>query len=131
MLKQGYDQATLAVEPYKQLEVTNKNKVPLQFFSHLKQIDALLSGERNRAIIEQQHKLLSSFEPISYKRSEAILAYLKGDNERAKQKLQEVARECKKSMEAYGFFQAELQLTLFLSELLFSEKEQIQLSGVQ
>lgn len=61
---------------------------------------------------------MSKLEPFSYKRSEAILAYLQGDLEQANQLLEEVMDKCTKSLKQYGLFEAERQLTQVVKEQL-------------
>ncbi|MFD3450361.1 hypothetical protein ACFDTO_37930 [Microbacteriaceae bacterium 4G12] len=118
-MKQGYDKASAVIEPYKQLPVTNKTKVRLQFITHIKQIDVVKQGQFDARLIKKYHQLLSAFEPISYKRSEALVAYANGDMKEAKCKLHEVLAQCEKEKALYGFFYAEQQLTTFLYEMLF------------
>ncbi len=114
LLKDGYDCASALIEPYKQIPVTKKNKLSLQFISHIRQLDSIFSGNKNLEEMKKLHEYLSPLEPVSYKRSEAILAKLKGDEQQAHQKIAEVLKETKKRKKIYGFFYAEEQLTELL-----------------
>lgn len=96
LLKDGYDCASALIEPYKQIPVTKKNKLSLQFISHIRQLDSIFSGNKNLEEMKKLHEYLSPLEPVSYKRSEAILAKLKGDEQQAHQKIAEVLKETKK-----------------------------------
>lgn len=114
LIKEDYEKASKLLEPFKQLPVTKNNKFSLQFINHIQQIDLIVNGTDDGGKIKEYHQLMSPMEPISYKRSEAILAKLKGDNEQAILKLSEVMEEIQKGKKIFGFFYAEEQLTNFL-----------------
>ncbi|WP_421663994.1 site-2 protease family protein [Lysinibacillus telephonicus] len=114
LVKESYEKASELIEPYKQLPVTKKNKFSLQFINHIQQIDLIVKGTNNGEKLKEYHQLMNPMEPISFKRSEAILAKLKGDNEKATLKLSEVMKEIHKSKKLFGFFYAEEKLTNFL-----------------
>ena len=54
---------------------------------------------------------MSTIDKVSYKRSEAILAYLNRDAEKAYSLLDEVEMTCRQGSTQYGYFHAELKLT--------------------
>lgn len=111
LITESYEQASARLEPFKQLSVTKQNKLSLQFISHIKQIDLIVIGDYDEDTINALHQLMNPIEPVSYKRSEAILATLKGDYQQATLKLSEVRKEIDKGKKHFGFFHAEEQLT--------------------
>lgn len=111
LLKEGYENASAIIEPYKQLPVTKQSKFALQFITHIRQIDLVLRGEADEASIDALHQLFSPIEPLSYKRSEAILAKVKGNEQLGARKLSEVLNEINKGKKQFGFYYAEEQLT--------------------
>ncbi|WP_054860451.1 hypothetical protein [Gracilibacillus sp. JCM 18860] len=69
---------------------------------------------------------MNSFEPISYKRSEAIRAKLNGgDNEQVRIQLSEVMKEIEKGKGQFGFYYAEEQLSIVLTSAMQPELEQM------
>lgn len=114
----SFEEASSAVTGFKQLPLSKKTKMNLQFITHIRQIDVLLSEQPDGQLIQNLHKHLSKIEPISYKRSEAILAYCRGDVERAKHLLDEVMRKCVEGTAQYGFFEAEYQVTQLVKHRL-------------
>ncbi|KGR74280.1 hypothetical protein [Ureibacillus sinduriensis] len=90
----------------------------MQFISHIRQIDYIVSGDFEEATIQELHQCLLPIDPISFKRSEAILAKLKGDTEGASRKLSEVLKEIEKNKELFGFYEAEECLTSILKDAL-------------
>lgn len=114
LITEGYEKASAWLEPLKQVPVTKQNKSSLQFINHMKQIDSIVKGNYDAVTINTLHQLLSPMEPVSYKRSEAILAKLKGDDQQAALKLAEVTKEIDKGKKHFGFFYAEEQLTTIL-----------------
>jgi len=111
LIKDGYENASALLEPFKQLSVTKQNKLALQFINHIKQIDLILGGQRDVVKIKTLHQLLSPIEPISYKRSQVILEKLNGDDQQAIHKLSELLQEIEKGKKLFGFFYAEERLT--------------------
>ena len=69
-------------------------------------------------LITSLHKQLSKVEPISYKRSEAMLAALQGNEKLAEKRLQEAMKQCEQGIQQYGFLEAEKQLTAFVYNLV-------------
>lgn len=116
LIKENYEKASALLEPFKQLPVNKQNKLSLQFITHIKQIDMIIEGNYDTVKINTLHKLLNPMEPISYKRSQAILARLKGDDQQVIQKLSELAKEINKGKKTFGFFYAEEQITQVLKQ---------------
>jgi len=114
----NYEKASRSIASFKNLPVTTKTKLNLQFITHIRQIDYFLSFEPNVQVIKELHLQMSNFEPISYKRSEAMVAYLEGDKKRAYQLLEEVIEKCTKGSKQYGFFEAERELTQVVKQQL-------------
>lgn len=112
----NYERASESIALYNQIPVTKKTKFNLQFIMHIQQIDSFFSNEPDVSFIKSVHKQLSNMEPISYKRSEAMLAHLEGNREHAIRLLEEVLEKCTKGIEQYGFFEAERKLTLIVME---------------
>lgn len=120
----NYEQASESIAAFKKLPITNKTKFRLQFVSHIRQIDSFLSPQPDLAFIKILHKDMSIIENVSYKRSEAIIAYLDKDAERAYLRLEEVTRECSKGSTLYGYFHAELKLTEIVRNRMDSDSVQ-------
>ncbi|WP_431028846.1 site-2 protease family protein [Lysinibacillus sp. LZ02] len=116
LVTNGFKAASQAMDAFKTIPITNKNKILLQHLTHVRQIDSYVSDHPDAALIASLHAQLSKVEPISYKRSEALLASLQGDKELAEKRLQEVMEQCEQQMTQYGFFEAEKQLTAFLQQ---------------
>ncbi|MFP7199495.1 site-2 protease family protein [Lysinibacillus halotolerans] len=114
LLKEDYEKASELIEPFKQIPVTKENKFSLYFIQHIQQIDLIVKKNNNEGKIKEFHQFMNLMEPISYKRSEAILATLKGDQQEEVRKLSEVMKEIQKGKKLFGFFYAEEQLTNFL-----------------
>lgn len=118
LIKDDYEDASALLEPFKQLPINKQNKLSLQFITHIKQIDMIIGGNYDEVKINKLHKFLNPMEPISYKRSQAILAKLKGDDQQVKRKLSEVTKEIDKGKKIFGFFYAEEQITQVLKTRL-------------
>jgi hypothetical protein len=118
LIKEGYENASALLEPFKQLSVTKQNKLALQFINHIKQIDLIIGGNYDVVRINTLHQLLNPIEPISYKRSQAIMAKLKGDDQQAIHKSSELIQEIDKGKKLFGFFYAEEQITQVLKTKL-------------
>ncbi|MEH6942069.1 site-2 protease family protein [Bacillus sp. JJ722] len=114
----NYEKASESIASFKQLPITKKTKLHLQLITHIRQIDSLISSEPDIQFIKGLHSHMSKIDPISYKRSEAILTYLHGDVTSANQLLEEVMKECTKGIEQYGFYEAERQLTQIVQKAL-------------
>ncbi|PAE23285.1 hypothetical protein [Bacillus sp. 7894-2] len=106
-----YEQASESIAAFKELPINRKTKFRLQFASHIRQIDSFLSPEPDLTLIKNLHKQMSAIDKVSYKRSEAILAYLIGNTEKAYSLLDDVMRTCRQGSTQYGYFHAELMLT--------------------
>ncbi|WP_175638432.1 site-2 protease family protein [Metabacillus schmidteae] len=118
LIKEGYKNASALLEPFKKLPVTKQNQIALQFINHIQQIDLIIEGNYDEERINELHQFLNPIEPISYKRSQAILAKVKGDEQQAIQKLSEIKKEIHKGKKLFGFFYAEEQLTKLLESKL-------------
>lgn len=114
LIKEGYEHASALLEPFKQLPVTKQNRYTLHFITHIRQIDLIVEGKYDEPRLSELHQLLNPFEPIGYKRSEAILAAVKGDRQIAKLKLTEAFKEIDKTKNSFGFLYAEEKLTHIL-----------------
>ncbi|MBD8027486.1 site-2 protease family protein [Ureibacillus sp. Re31] len=122
ILKEGYEKASELIEPFKQIPVTKENKFALYFIQHIQQIDFIVQKNDNEERIMQFHQFMNPMEPISFKRSEAILAILKGNQQEAVRKLSEVMKEIQKGKRLFGFFYAEEQLTNYLKKVMGLEE---------
>ena len=100
------------------IPLTNKNKLLLQLITQVRQIDSYSSDNPDVELIAALHKQLSKAEPISYKRSEALLASLQGNEKLAEKRLQEAIEQCEQGIQQYGFLEAEKQLTAFVYNLV-------------
>ncbi|SOC13397.1 peptidase M50-like protein [Ureibacillus xyleni] len=118
LIQEGYESASKLLDPFKQLPVTKDNKMALQFIHHIKQIDLMVEGNYDEALIRELHQHLKPIEPLSYKRSQAVLAKLEGNDEEAMQKISEVINEIEKGKNLFGFFYAEELLTKLLKTKL-------------
>lgn len=86
--------------------------------NHIQQIDLIIEGNYDEKRINELHQLLNPIEPISFKRSQAILAKVKGDEQQTIQKLSEIKKEIHKGKKLFGFFYAEEQLTQIVESKL-------------
>lgn len=118
LIKEGYKNATGLLGPFKQLPVTKQSQIALQFINHIKQIDLIIEGNYDEKRINELHQLLNPIEPISYKRSQAILAKVTGDEQQMIQKLSEIKKQIHNGKKLFGFFYAEEQLTQILESKL-------------
>lgn len=125
LVTKNYDTASNLIEPFKQIPITKKNKFTLQFINQIKQIDMVVNKEEDKEQFDRLHRLMNSFEPISYKRSEAIRAKLNGDNEQVRIQLSEVMKEIEKGKGQFGFYYAEEQLSIVLTSAMQPELEQM------
>ncbi len=114
LINEDYKSASELIEPFKQLPITKQNNYALQFITHIQQIDLIVRRNYDQVRINRLHQLMNPIEPISYKRSEAILAKLKGNEQQAILKLTEVLKEIDKGKKFFGFFYAEELLTNYL-----------------
>lgn len=114
----GYEAASQAIDGYKMIPLTNKNKLLLQLVTQVRQIDSYKLNNPDTELITSLHKQLSKVEPISYKRSEALLASLQGNEKLAEKRLQEALEQCEQGVQQYGFLEAEKQLTAFVYSLV-------------
>ncbi|UII57585.1 hypothetical protein LS684_09225 [Cytobacillus spongiae] len=110
-MKEGYEKASNLLEPFKNIPVTKENKLGLQFIHHIKQLDLVMKGVYDTANISRYHQLLNPFEPISYKRSQAIQAKLAGNHEQADTLFQALLEEIEKGKPFFGFLYVEEQVT--------------------
>ncbi|KGX92086.1 hypothetical protein N781_03120 [Pontibacillus halophilus JSM 076056 = DSM 19796] len=113
---EGYEAASALVRPFKEIPVTKANKIEMQFATHLRQIHCLVQGGNNRKHLYDLHKQLTPIEPISYKRSQAILAKLDGDDARAERLFTQITRDIHKGKRQFGFYFAEELLTEFVKK---------------
>ncbi|MGD7043248.1 hypothetical protein [Jeotgalibacillus proteolyticus] len=126
LVKENYSKASEAITPYKQLPLTKKTKLRLQLITHIRQIDFFLSPEPDYSLIQSLHRQLSKIEPVSYGRSEAMLAFIEGDSARADLLLSGVFKKCDDGLEKYGFFEAERELTLVVRDRINKMKSLVQ-----
>lgn len=106
IVRSNYQNASSCIHSFKDLPLTKKSKINLQFITHIRQIDELLSEKPNFAFIKQLHVNLSKTEPISYTRSEAIIAYLQNDQNKAHELLDKVLDKCNKGVKQFGFYES-------------------------
>ena len=114
----GFEAASQTIDAYKMIPITSKNKLLLQLITQVRQIDSYISDNPDVEIIASLHKQLSKAEPISYKRSEALLASLQENEKLAEKRLQEALALCEQGIQQYGFLEAEKQLTAFVYNLV-------------
>ena len=120
LIQEDYENASRLLEPFKQIPVTKENKMALQFINQIKQVDLIVGGNFDKATIHHLHQQLSPIDPFSYKRSQAILAKLEGNDKLVLQKIGEVEKEIKKGKHLFGFYAAEEQLTQLLKSKLMT-----------
>ncbi|WP_339216531.1 site-2 protease family protein [Solibacillus sp. FSL W8-0372] len=119
LLKHDYETASKAITEYKSIPVTKKNKMTMQFITHIKQLDLVMLG--HTAALEEMrelHKMMAPIEPISYKRSEWMIAKLSGNEALASKKLAEHRKQIEQGKSQFGFFYAEERLTDLVEEKL-------------
>lgn len=114
----GFEVASNGVASYKALPVTKKNKMTMQFATHLKQLDAVMNGHATPKQLRELHSMMMSVEPISYKRSEWMIAKLEGNETLAKKKLTEHRGDIKQGKKQFGFYVAEEKLTDLIEQNL-------------
>lgn len=120
LVRDGYEKASAILEPFKQIPVTKQNKYALQFIIHIRQIDMVLNENYDEANILKLHELLNSMELINFRRSEAVLAKLRGNEEQAKLKISEAMNEIIKNKKLFGFMYAEEELTNLLTNKIMA-----------
>lgn len=108
LMQQDFKQASESIAAYKDLPLEGGLK--RQFITHIQQIDCLLSGDATLEEIQSLHNTMKPLEKVSYLRSEAIIAALKGEHEVSKAKLFEAQQFIKAEREKYGFYEAEQKL---------------------
>ena len=118
LIANGFEAASQTIDEYKMIPITNKNKLLLQLITQVRQIDSYISDHPDAELIASLHTQLSKAEPISYKRSEALLASLQGNEKLAEKRIQEAMEQCEQGMKQYGFFEAEKQLTMLLQKAM-------------
>jgi hypothetical protein len=110
LMTEGYEEASLSIESFKNLPITKKTRFNMRFAAHIRQTDSFLSAKPDLPLIKELHKTLSKIDPISYKRSEALISFLQGDTQKARSLLEEVKQKCAEGRAQYGFLEAEQKL---------------------
>lgn len=118
VFEKGYDEASRGIDAFKMLPFTKENKMMLQFVTHVKQLDLVMNGKCTVNELSQLHSMMLKFEPISYTRSEWIIAKLSGNETLAKKKLTDLKAKVEQGKKQYGFFYAEELLTNLVEEKL-------------
>lgn len=118
LLTQGFEAASKELTAYKALPVTKKNKLMLQFITHVKQLDLVMQGQATVAQLQHLHQLMMPVEPVSYKRSEWMIAKLARNDALAAKKLAEHRTLIEKGKPLYGFYFAEERITDLVEECL-------------
>lgn len=106
-----FETAIKAIDSYKALPVTKKNKMTMQFVTHMKQVDAVMQGQATVEQLRELHSMMMPIEPISFKRSEWMMAKLAGNEALATKKLAEHRAQIEQGKKQYGFYVAEEKLT--------------------
>lgn len=86
LLTRGFEAASKEITAYKALPVTKKNKLMLQFITHVKQLDLVMQGQATVEQLQDLHRLMMPVEPVSYKRSEWMIAKFAGNDALATKK---------------------------------------------
>ncbi len=118
LFEMGYDEASRGIDAFKTLPVTKENKMMLQFVTHIRQIDAVMNGKNRVEELRQLHSMMLKIEPISYTRSEWIIAKLSGNETLANKKLTDLKVKVEQGKKHYGFFYAEEMMTNLVEEKL-------------
>lgn len=119
LLNHGFEAASQAITEYKTLPVTKKNKMTMQFITHIKQLDLVMQGGHEAVEeLRELHRMMMPMEPVSYKRSEWMIAELSGNEALATKKLNDHRKEIEKGKSQFGFFYAEERLTDIVEEKL-------------
>lgn len=118
VLTHGFEQASASLTAFKALPVTKKNKMTLQSITHVKQLDLVWSDEATVDKLQVLHADLLAMEPISYKRSEWLIAHLAGEEQLAQRKLAEHLKQLEQGKKQFGFYYAEAHVTELLIEKL-------------
>ena len=111
LFEKGYDEASKGIDAFKMLPVTKKNKMMLQFVTHVKQLDTVMNDRCEVDELRQLHSMMIPLEPISYTRSEWIIAKLSGNETIENKKLADLKAKVEQGKKQFGFFYAEEMLT--------------------
>ncbi|MBB4824824.1 hypothetical protein HNO89_002050 [Sporosarcina luteola] len=123
LVVKDFPTATQTIDSYKKLPFDKKHSLQLQFIQHVRQIDSFISNTPDVSLIRELHKRMNKIEPVSMKRSKAMIAYLEGATGKAEQLLTELDEQCGKHIKQYGFWEVELKLTQLLREKMLSQNE--------
>ena len=118
LCESGYEAASDNIASYKALPVHKKNKMTMQFVTHIKQLDAIMHEQATVEYIRELHSMMLPIEPVSFKRSEWIIAKLEKNEALAEKKLAEHRAKIQQGMKQYGFYVAEQQLTNLIEQKL-------------
>lgn len=118
LFKKGYDEASRGIDAFKMLPVTKENKMSLQFVTHIKQLDAVMNGKYMVDELRELHNMLLPVEPISYTRSEWMIAKLSGNEAQAVKKLKVLRQKIEQGKRQFGFYYAEEMITDIVEEKL-------------
>ncbi len=118
LFEKGYDEASRGIDTFKTLPITKENKMMMQFVTHIRQIDAVMNGKNGVEELRQLHSMMLKIEPISYTRSEWIIAKLSGNETVANKKLTDLKIKVEQGKKHYGFFYAEEMMTNLVEEKL-------------
>ena len=120
LFEKGYDEASRGIEAFKMLPVKKENKMLLQSVTHIKQIDAVMSGKCAVDELRQLHSMMLPVEPISYMRSEWMIAKLSGNEAQAAKKLTELRKKIEQGKKQFGFYYAEEMMTDLVEEKILN-----------
>ena len=118
VFERGYDEASRGIDAFKMIPITKENKMMLQFVTHIKQIDTVMNGKFTVDELRQLHSMMLKFEPISYTRSEWLIAKLSNDEAQATKKLTELRKKIEQGKKQFGIYYAEERVTDLLEEKL-------------
>lgn len=117
----NFQSAIQAMESYRKIPITKKNKFQLGFLIHMEQLSCFLcENEVQLDRISVLQKLLSPMDAVNDSRVKAIIAYLQGDINSAKKHLYKVKNVIQQMESLYGFYKAERKLTELVEAKMFT-----------
>ena len=115
-ITKGFDSAYEEISPYIEISITKKNKHLMGFLIGLKQMNLFLNGGANREKIGLLQNHLSTLEPFSYYRGQAIIEHLNGNNVASIENINKIYSIIASSHAKFGFYQEEKKLTKLLED---------------
>lgn len=118
----GFQHAKKVVNDLTKIPINNDNNKSLAIFIHMQQIECFLTSNasNNLSKIKNLQVFLTSVEPVSFYRGQAIINCLQQEQVQAIKNIQKVNKIITKNEHLYGFFQVEKKLTNLIEEKMYS-----------